>query len=144
MRAISTIGKQAQIKSWLLENGLHVSCMNVTRLLFEYNNNEFPIAQRVELILTTKDPGFIKFVNTVSIGKSLYTPMPIAIKQPPIKKAKCNKAIFPNKKEAEFKINFLNALGVGKKKNKAGLRAYPCGKCKGWHLTSKPINGRKY
>jgi hypothetical protein len=56
----------------------------------------------------------------------------------------CNKAVFPSKKEAEYKINYLNETGVGKKKNKHGLRAYPCGKCKGWHLTSKPLSGRKY
>jgi hypothetical protein len=57
---------------------------------------------------------------------------------------KCDKAIYPDKKSAEYKINFLNKQGSGKDKSKTGLRGYFCTHCNGWHLTSKPKNGREY
>lgn len=133
-----------KIKSWLFENGIVASNSNIRKLVFDYNNFELSIGHRMQLIVNTKDPMFLKYVQDVGINKELYTPQGKPRKVNTIKHVKCNKAVFKAKKEAEFKINFLNNMGIGKKKDKSGLRAYPCGKCKGWHLTSKPLSGRKY
>jgi hypothetical protein len=131
------------IKNWLGENGIIISSKKLTNFIFAYNNKEMPIRERIELIYHSKDPLFLNFMVAANITHTLYVKPP-DINREKYTPSKCNKAIFRCKSEAERKINILNSLGVGKKKSKQGLRAYPCGKCNGWHLTSKPSSGREY
>lgn len=67
------------------------------------------------------------------------------LKSAPVKKNPaypCGKARYRSKKDAQTKMNEMN--GYTKKADRK-LKIYPCGKCKGWHMSKikNYFDGRK-
>lgn len=48
----------------------------------------------------------------------------------------CGKTRFLSRAHAEWALETIRKRGA--KREKKPVRTYPCGLCKGWHLTSEP------